>query len=323
MTSLSIVIPVYNAEKTIDKLCRALMGELAADYVLEIVLVNDFSRDNTDMVCKNLKEEFPETITYARLSRNFGEHNAVMAGLNLAGGEYVVTMDDDFQNPPEEVPRLVAELHKGFDVVYCQYQEKNDSLFRNLGSFLHGNMARIVLNKPSNLYLSSFKAINRFVVNNIIIHKTPKPYIDAMILSITRNIGVVNVRHDKRHAGRSGYTLKKLLALWGDMIVSYSLIPIRMLGLFGLILTLFGTYSLAEMLIGNLFPHISDLSELEELTAVSQFFRGFQLLATAIVGEYVGRIYLKLNKEPQYIIRELMLTGHRKSAVSQTGSDHD
>lgn len=304
MTFLSIVIPVYNAEKTIGDLCRALMSILAPDYRLEIVLINDCSRDATDAVCKHLQAEFPETICYARLSRNFGEHNAVMAGLNQARGDYVVIMDDDFQNPPEEVPLLVAEIEKGFDVVYSQYPVKNDSVFRNLGSYLNGCMARVVLDKPVNLYLSSFKAINRFLVNELITCKSPNPYIDAVILRTTKNIGTVKVRHNQRRTGMSGYTLKKLVALWGDMIVSYSLIPLRVVAVAGFILTLLGMYSVVDMLVSSMHPAMIEPTDLEELTSVSMFFRGFQLLATGIVGEYVGRIYLQLNQQPQFIVRE-------------------
>ncbi|MFA7405813.1 MAG: glycosyltransferase family 2 protein [Pelobacteraceae bacterium] len=318
MTSLSIVIPVFNAEKSIADLCRDLVSLLAADYRLEIVLINDCSRDGTDAVCKQLQAEFPETVIYARLSRNFGEHNAVMAGLNLTSGDYVVIMDDDFQNPPEEVPQLITEILKGYDVVYSQYPEKNDSIFRNLGSYLNGTMARVILNKPANLYLSSFKAMNRFLVNEIISYKTPNPYLDAIVLRITRNIGTVSVRHDRRLAGRSGYTLKKLAALWGDMIVSYSLIPLRLLAVIGLFLTLVGIYSVADMLIRDMTPLLDDPSDIEHLTSVTLFFRGFQLLAIGILGEYVGRIYLKLNQEPQYIIRELV-SARSDNRISESG----
>ena len=322
--SLSIVIPVYNAESSIADLCKALMKTLAAEAQLEIVLVNDNSTDRSDAVCKQLQTEYPETVVYARLSRNFGEHNAVMAGLNLASGEYVVIMDDDFQNPPEEVPRLVAEARKGYDVVYCQYGEKKDGWFRNAGSYLNGTMARVVLDKPKHLYLSSFKALNRFLVNEIIIHKTPKPYIDAMILSITRNIGIIPVRHEARRSGRSGYTFKKLVSLWGDMIVSYSLIPIRIIAVAGFILTILGVYSIGEIIIGSFSVHIDDPTDIEELTAVSMFFRGFQLLATGIVGEYVGRIYLKLNREPQFIIRECRSKRLQPNQIMQhLGVRHD
>ncbi|MFA7405060.1 MAG: glycosyltransferase family 2 protein [Pelobacteraceae bacterium] len=307
MTFLSIVIPVYNAEKTIADLCRKLVLLLSAEYRLEIVLINDCSHDGTDAVCKQLHEELPEIINYSKLSRNFGEHNAVMAGLNQTLGDFVVIMDDDFQNPPEEVLKLLTEIRKGFDVVYSKYPVKNDSAFRNLGSYLNGTMTRVILNKPANLYLSSFKAMNRFLVNEVINYTSPNPYLDAIILRITRNIGTVEVRHDPRRVGSSGYTMKKLASLWGNIVVSYSLIPLRLLILFGFIMTLIGGYEIADMVIRGVIPVLTDLTDIEELSAVSMFSRGFQLLATGILGEYVGRIYLKLNQEPQYIIRENIL----------------
>jgi undecaprenyl-phosphate 4-deoxy-4-formamido-L-arabinose transferase len=305
MRSLSVVIPVYNAEKTVAALCRALISLLAPLYQLDIVLVNDCSPDNSDVACKVIHEEFPDIITCIRLSRNFSEHNAVMAGLNHAKGENIVIMDDDFQNPPDEVPKLVAEIEKGFDVVYCRYSEKNDSLFRNLGSYLNGTMARVVLSKPSNLYLSSFKIINRFLRDEIIKYSGPHPYLDAIILRTTRNISSVLVRHDERKSGRSGYTFKKLVSLWGNMIVSCSLIPLRVVGISGAVLTFIGFYSVASLMLRDLLPMFSDPSELEKLSSVTLFFRGFQLVAISIVGEYVGRIYMKLNSEPQFIIREM------------------
>ncbi|BCG46158.1 Glycosyl transferase, family 2 [Citrifermentans bremense] len=307
MTLISIVIPVYNAEKTIAALCRALVCELSKNYRLDIVLVNDSSRDDTASVCRGLCEEFPLTVTYISLSRNFGEHNAVMAGLNHSCGEYVVVMDDDFQNPPEEVPKLLAEIEKGYDVVYCQYSKKSDSWYRNLGSYLNGTLARVTLDKPANLYLSSFKAMNRFLVDHLVVHRSPNVYLDALILRTTRNIGTVEVRHDLRREGRSGYTMKKLVDLWGNVFVSYSLIPLRLVAAAGALLTCLGLYSVCDMLVRGWLPMLNDPSDLEEMSSITMFFRGVQLLATGVVGEYVGRIYLKLNQEPQFIVREKLL----------------
>lgn len=304
MRTLAVVIPVYNAEKTITDLCRELITLLAPLYRLDIVLVNDCSPDNSDAACREIHAEFPDIVTCIRLSRNFSEHNAVMAGLHHAKGEYIVIMDDDFQNPPDEVPGIVAEIQKGFDVVYCHYSEKNDSFFRNFGSYLNGTMARVVLSKPSNLYLSSFKVINRFLRDEIIKYSGPHPYLDAIILRTTRNIGTILVRHDQRKSGRSGYTIKKLVALWGNMIVSCSLIPLRIVGIIGTVLTLLGLYSVLSAMIRDLFPMFTDPSDLEKLTSGNYFLEGFQLIAISIVGEYVGRIYMKLNSEPQFIIRE-------------------
>ncbi|MDA8429717.1 MAG: glycosyltransferase family 2 protein [Geobacteraceae bacterium] len=316
MTYLSIVIPVYNAEKTIANLCRDLITLLGLRYRLEIVLVNDCSRDNSGIICREIHAEFPDVVTCISLSRNFSEHNAVMAGLHHANGEYIVIMDDDFQNPPDEVSTLVAEIEKGFDVVYCHYSEKKDSIFRNFGSYLNGSMARVVLSIPANLYLSSFKVINRFLRDEIIKFSGPHPYLDAIILRTTRNISSVLVRHDERRSGRSGYTFKKLVSLWGNMIVSCSLIPLRIIGISGAALTVLGLYSVASAMVRDLLPMLADPSDLEKMASVTMFFRGFQLVATSIVGEYVGRIYMKLNSEPQFIIRDMC------QATTNGGSEH-
>ena len=304
MKRLSIVIPVYNAASTIESLCKTLIDLYGKQYALEIVLVNDYSRDSSHAICLRLHRENPELITYIRFARNFGEHSALMAGLNHVTGEYCVTMDDDFQNPPEEVGRLVAEMEKGYDVVYTYYPVKQDSRFRNLGSRLNDWMATLVLQKPADLYLSSFKIINRFLVSEIIKYSGPDPYLDAIILRSTANIGKVEVRHDKRQHGRSGYTLGKLISLWGNMIVSYSIIPLRLLGIFGFVIMLVGVYMGGSALLALLLPQIADPTDLETVTAISAFFRGFLFLGISIVGEYVGRIYLTLNRDPQFVIRE-------------------
>lgn len=304
MTRLSIVIPVYNAEKTIESLCNTLINLYGKRFTFEIVLVNDNSQDSTHLICRRLHETHRGSISYIRLARNFGEHSAVMAGLNHATGDLCVVMDDDFQNPPEEVGRLVDEIEKGFDVVYTHYYAKRDSFFRNLGSRFNDKMANIILQKPANLYLSSFKIMNRFLVNEIIKYTGPDPYIDAIILRSTANIGRVEVRHEKRKHGSSGYTLGKLVSLWGNMVVSYSLIPLRILGVIGLAMTIVGCYVGISTYISYLLPQLQDPSEYETLTAVTTFFRGFQFLAVSVVGEYVGRIYQSLNSDPQFVVRE-------------------
>jgi glycosyltransferase involved in cell wall biosynthesis len=304
MTKLSIVIPVYNAEQTIESLCNTLIDLYASTYSLEIILVNDCSKDSSHLICRRLQESHGELVTYVRLARNFGEHSAVMAGLHQVTGDLCVIMDDDFQNPPEEVRHLVVEIEKGYDVVYSSYPAKNDKLWRNMGSRFNDKMANVILKKPADLYLSSFKVINRFLVSEIIKYTGPEPYIDAIILRSTANIGKIEVRHDLRKHGQSGYTFKKLISLWGNMVVSYSLIPLRIIGIIGLVLTVLGLALAGTTLVADLLPHMEDPSEYEKLTSVISFFRGFQLLAISIVGEYVGRIYLALHSDPQFVIRE-------------------
>lgn len=302
--ALSIIIPVYNAEKTVARLCGELIRLYGHTCRLEIVLVNDCSHDESDRVCRGLQQQFEQVITYIRLSRNFGEHNALMAGLNHASGDFCVTMDDDFQNPPEEIAVLLAEIQKGYDVVYSRYVKKHDHWFRNLGSRFNDRMAMHVLKKPAGLYLSSFKIMNRFMVNEIIKYTGPDPYIDGIILRTTSNIGSVEVAHGERTAGSSGYTFMKLISLWGNMMVSFSLIPLRIIGFTGFCMTLFSFVMAVDLVLDHLYPTSPDPTDFDRLAASMMFFRGFLMLSVALLGEYVGRIYLAINRDPQFIIRE-------------------
>jgi undecaprenyl-phosphate 4-deoxy-4-formamido-L-arabinose transferase len=306
---LSIVIPVYNSETTIGKLCDQLIRELSPFYQMQVVLVDDNSSDRSAETCQKLHERYPERVDCLVLSRNFGEHNAVMAGLNCADGDYCVIMDDDFQNPPSEVRKLVTEIAHGHDVVYVRYESKRHSPYRNLGSRMHNWMATRALGKPADLYLSSFKVISRFLMQEIVRYTGPDPYIDAIILRTTRKIGVITSRHEPRHGGKSGYTFRKLVALWGNMIVSFSLFPLRLLGALGAIMLLLGTGFGIITFAALLVPGWQDPDSLERLNAINWFFRGITLVAVGIVGEYVGRIYMHLNRDPQFIIRSI--TRHR------------
>lgn len=319
MIKLSIIIPVFNAGKSIEFLCKRLIELYSKRFVLEIILVNDFSTDNSDEVCKRLQSEHNKIITYIRLSRNFGEHNAVMAGLNYATGDYCVIMDDDLQNPPEEVVRLVDEIVKGYDVVYTHYSSKKHNIFRNLGSRFNDKIANILLKKPVNLYLSSFKVINSFVVTEIIKYMGPDPYIDGIILRTTRNIGSIDVEHEERRVGKSGYTLGKLISIWGNAVVSFSLLPLRAFGVIGFLMVTTGSLYGVVKYIGGGHPFM--LTEFETIVSFGFFFRGILLMAVGFVGEYVGRIYLFLNREPQFVIREILGSMKVKDAEQFVGQD--
>ena len=200
---LSIVIPVYCGARTIGRLVHALVETLLDDCRLEIVLVNDGSPDNSAEVCRGLAGALP-CVKFLNLSRNFSEHNAVMAGLNHATGDFVVIMDDDFQNPPSEVVKLVDEIRKGYDVVFSCYATKRHNLLRNLGSRVNDWFAVILLDKPRDLYLSSFKVLSRFVVDELVKYDGPYPYIDGLVLRFTRNYSRVLVAHDRAAKGDPG-----------------------------------------------------------------------------------------------------------------------
>jgi glycosyltransferase involved in cell wall biosynthesis len=310
---LSIVIPVYNAERTIERVCDGILTHVGILYDLEIILVNDGSSDGSDALCRKLQAEHPEKITYLQLSRNFGEHNALLAGIRETSGDFVTLMDDDLQNPPEEIPKLVDAIKHGYDVVYSSYLEKRDPFFRNLGSRLHNRMATWLLKKPANLYLSSFKILNRFVADEIVKYDGPEPYIDGIILRTTRKVGRISVRHEQRSEGRSGYTFGKLLSLWGTMVVSFSLYPLRLIGIIGIILICLGVYYGVDT-VQELVSPLEEPTDVKQIASIMTLYRGLQLFALSIVGEYIGRIYLAVSRDPQYIVREVRRAAGRAVA---------
>jgi len=301
---ISIVIPVYNGAATIEKLVESLFSVLGS-HNLEIILVNDGSRDSSDKVCQNLYQKYPAGMTYLNLSRNFGEHNAVMAGLNYASGEYVVIMDDDFQNPPEEVLILVNEgVNKKYDIVYSYYKTKKHHWIRNLGSKFTNWVSNFLLDKPKDLYLSSFKCLSRFTVNEIIKYRGPYPYIDGLALRCTRNIGKVMVTHEKRMAGRSGYTFAKLISLWLNMFINFSVLPLRLSTLLGLCFSFFGVL-LSGMVVIDKIYHPNIPIGIPSILIAVLIFSGVQLFILGLLGEYIGRLFLSSNQTPQYVLRDI------------------
>jgi glycosyltransferase involved in cell wall biosynthesis len=300
--TISVVIPVYNGAMTIEPLVDTLVDGLAL-YNLQVVLVNDGSKDNSHQVCEKIFHKYPNVVTYLRLARNFGEHNAVMAGLRHATGDYAVIMDDDFQNPPEEVNRLVQEASRGdFDVVYSFYEEKKHNWFRNLGSTFNGWVAHFMLNKPKGLYLSSFKCLNRFLIREIVKYDAPFPYIDGLILSLTDNIGTVRVRHNERSQGRSGYTLRKLVRLWLSMFVNFSIMPLRLSLIMGFLASLLAVGMAVSVVVEKILnPGIQ--VGWASLAFLILLFAGLQLCILGLMGEYIGRTLLNSNRLPQFVVR--------------------
>jgi len=298
---VSIIIPVYNGASTIISLVSKLIKELVS-YDFEIILINDCSNlDNSFEVCNKLATE-NNKIKFLDLSKNFGEHNAVMAGLNLCNGSCAVIMDDDFQNPPEEVVKLITKMDEKFDVVYSKYSIKNHNFLRNLGSKFHNAVASLLIGKPKGLYLSSFKIINRFVINEIIKYTGPHPYIDGLILRVTRNYSTVTVLHNKREDGKSGYTTRKLISLWINMLTNFSIMPLRLATytgfLTGIIAILFSIYIAIEKIMNPNLP----IGWATTVIAIL-FLGSVQLFAIGIIGEFLGRVFLKMNGTPQYIIK--------------------
>ena len=298
---LSIVIPLFNAALTLPALYQELSA-LEIDGGLELVLVNDGSRDETEEIAMRLAQASRIPFTFLSLSRNFGEHNAVLAGLRASTGRYVVTMDDDLQNPPSEVLKLLSAAESGkHDVVYAIYERKEHAWWRNFGSKLTNLIADYVVEKPRKLYLSSFRCLTRLVADEVAKSRTPYPYIDGLIFQITQNAGAVPVRHAGREQGKSGYTLRKLVRLWMSMLVNFSVLPLRLMTLAGLITSALGFLAVIGVVLEHLLK--KNPTGWGSLMAAILLLSGIQLLLLGIMGEYVGRIYLGISDKPQSVVR--------------------
>lgn len=305
---LSIVIPVYNGSKTIGKVVQ-YVSQLNFDGGVEVILVDDGSIDNSAEICERLAmntDNINMAVTFVKLGRNFGEHNAVMAGLNFVHGAYTITIDDDLQNPPTEALKLYnyARLSNKH-VVYTFYEEKKHSWYRNVGSKFANWTASVVLDKPKDLYLSSFRCMSFHIVREIIKYKGPFPYIDGLIIQITNSIGSIKVDHAERGDGRSNYTIRRLLRLWISIALNFSTVPLRLISLLGFLASLLSLLFIVDVLWEYFYFGVS-VSGWFSLMSAILFFSGTQLVMLGMVGEYIGRSYQTLNKKPQFVVEDLI-----------------
>ena len=303
---LSVVIPVYNSQDTIRQLVYALFNTLQ-QYNPEIVLVNDGSKDSSESVCSDLATE-NENVQFISLRKNSGEHNAVICGLNFCTGDYVAIIDDDLQNPPSEIIVLLNKAVKeDFDVVYARYEVKQHSFIRNTYSKLNSAFAVYLLKKPKDLYLCSFKLIKKEVVKEIISYKGPFPYIDALVLRCTDNIGTATVVHANRQEGKSNYTLRKLFSLYLNMFINFSFRPLRFITISGGIISLVSFCATLYILIEEIIIH--DVPPGWSFLAILLLLLiGLVFVVIGLLGEYIGKILMALNNTPQYVIKKKMNT---------------
>lgn len=300
---ISVCIPVYNGALSIAKLVDCVREELkSSGFGVEFVLVNDDSKDNSEDICTALAVKNKD-VKFISLRKNAGEHNAVMCALNYIAGDYAVIIDDDFQNPPSEIKKLLIEIQKGYDVVYSKYEKKKHSFFRNLGSNFNDLVATYLINKPKDLYLSSFKVVSAEVVKEIIKYKGPFPYIDGLILRSTSSFSSVYVEHNKREEGRSNYTLSKLVSLWLNMFINFSVIPLRIFTLLGLIVALVSFVFAVLFLVEKILNPSTPVGWSSIMVSIL-LFSGIQLIFLGLIGEYLGKLYLDHSGKPQWTVKK-------------------
>lgn len=301
---ISFVIPCYHSEKTLAGVVKeidAAMEELSG-YGYDITMVNDGSGMETWEVISGLCLEKKNRFGID-LARNFGQHAALMAGIRHTKGDIVVCLDDDGQTPADEVGKLLEAIEKGADVAYASYEHKEHSAFRNFGSWVNEKMLEMMLDKPRDLYVSSYFAMRRFVADEVLRYQNSYPYLLGLVLRSTKNIVNVPVHHRKREIGSSGYTFGKLLALWMNGFTAFSIKPLRIGTAVGAVCAgislIYGIYTIVKKLINPAVP--MGFSAL--MTAII-FFGGMTLLMLGLAGEYIGRTYISVNSAPQYVIRE-------------------
>ena len=281
-----------------------VMGKME-DTAYEIVLVNDCSPDDTYEVIKKLCKE-NDNITGIDLAKNFGQHSALMAGFRHAKGDIMICLDDDGQTPAQEADKLIKAIEEGADVVYAKYVHKHHSGFRNFGSHINELMTRVMLGKPKDLFVSSYFAVKRFIAEEIIRYEHAYPYVIGLVLRSTKNIVNVEVNHRDRWLGVSGYTLGKLLNLWFNGFTAFSVKPLRIATMSGVVFAVLGFLYGIYTIMKKIFIHPPGLvTGFSALMSVLVFMGGMLMLMLGLVGEYMGRMYLSMNRSPQYVIREI------------------
>lgn len=306
MKKVSFVIPCYRSALTIGNVVKEIQDTMQslAQYTYEIILVNDCSPDETfDVITELCKEN--ENICGVDLAKNFGQHGALMAGFYQVKGDILVCLDDDGQTPADEVGKLLAEIENGQDVVYASYDHKKHSLFRNFGSWMNEKMAQFLLGKPKELFVSSYFAARRFIVDEMLRYENAYPYVIGLVLRTTKRISNVPVQHREREIGTSGYTLGKLLGLWFNGFTAFSTKPLRIATISGSVFAVlgfaYGIYTIVKKFVNPAVP-----MGFSSIMAAILFIGGMLMIMLGLIGEYIGRMYICMNSAPQFVVRDLI-----------------
>jgi glycosyltransferase involved in cell wall biosynthesis len=302
LPDISVVIPVFNSEGCIEALIEKLVATLRSMHrTYEIIMVNDASQDSSwQRICDLSRRN--GRIRGIDLRKNFGQDNALMAGLNRVRGRFVVIMDDDLQHDPTDIPRLIAPLDDSFDACYGRFEKKHQTGFKNLGSWFNDKVANIILKKPKGIYLSPYKAIRGEVVREMISYTGPYPYIDGLLFRITRSITQVPVAHHPRYSGKGNYTLRKSIRVWSRLATNFSIVPLRMVTILGFLTSLVG-FGLAMFYIVRQVLGWATPQGWASQIVIILCLGGIQLISIGIIGEYIGRSFLHNNREPQFVVR--------------------
>ena len=303
MEKLSFIIPCYKSQDTIKGVVAEIENVVSGlGYEHEIILVNDCSPDNTWSVINQITEQNDKVMGIS-FSKNFGQASAILAGFSKVTGDYVVCLDDDGQTPIDELPKLLSKLKEGYDVVFSKYGAVKQKFWRNFTSKINAYMAHVLTEKPNGVSTASFFVMRSFIAHEIIKYDCPYPYISGLIFRITHNAANVEVKHRKRKSGESGYTFTKLFKLWLNGFTSFSVKPLRLSVMLGIIFA-FGGFAMALFTIFRKLLNPAIQTGYSSMIALIALLGGVILFCMGGVGEYIGRCYMCINRTPQYVIKD-------------------
>lgn len=304
---LSFVIPCYCSEKTITGVVEKIIETVKKDnsFLYEIILINDGSPDNTFQVISSMAQQNLSIIAID-LSKNFGQHSALMAGYSHVSGDYIIGLDDDGEHNPKDMFKLINELEKGYDYVCADFPKRKRSFIKKLGSRLNNWMATKLIGKPKDIDFSSYYIMRKYVVDEIVKCRNPFPYVGGMLVAITKKLSSVPIEGYPRESGKSGYNIKKSISLWLNGFTAFSVKPLRIAIATGSILAGIGfVYGIAIIIRKLLNPLL--LTGYASTMAVLLFIGGMLMITLGLVGEYVGRIYISINNMPQYVVKQVVI----------------
>lgn len=311
----SVVVPVYNAEKSLDELVKRIIEifETSIKDPFEIVLVDDASTDSSWDKLEKIYDDNKETVKIIQLMRNSGQHNATLCGLSFAGGDYVITIDDDLQHPPEEIPKLVDFMKSNprYDVIMAIPAQRKHSFFRNISSYLLDKLLNLAISKPSKIRLSSFRIMNRTLRNAILSYKGTNATINSFICKLTDRIANLEVKHDYKKYGGSRYSLNKLTQLALNNIFNFSALPLKFISWLGFLTSIFAICLTILYLFRKMTGQIGQPG-FATIVIMICLFSGLILFSFGIIGKYIIIIMNNLNVNEQFLIRKKELGSEKE-----------
>ncbi len=317
---ISVVIPVYNEAANLPTLWRRLEPVMATSgYDYEVIFIDDGSVDVSLNLLRDIASHDPH-VRVVELARNFGQHSAILAGFSKCRGEIVVTLDADLQNPPEEIPRLIAAIEAGNDVVGGWREERQDSSYRRMASRLHNYLTSMIVGVSMHDYGCMLRAYRKHLVDTVVACDEKFAFVPALANSFAKRVAEIPVAHAERAAGESKYSIFKLAHLSVNLITGFSNFPIQILSLFGIVISFLATLLGTILVIHRLVFGPQQEGALWTLFAIAFFFFGLVFLAFGVIGEYINRIYLEVRRRPTFIVRQVH--GQGASDTRATDSHH-